>query len=282
MLACRRPLPSVGGPVPSVRPAPPASSGGASDPAWWSKGATWVEGTAEWLPRTRRSWANEGPGRRRRAGGQGGQALLGAASNNRELCVCAECCPQVQGSSKAEHRGPAHEEFTAKDPRKVQKHSLGVVFQPTWVGFGSGQSLSHVRLFATPWGGQALIKWQSDLLLSPSPLLIGTFLPFGGVSFHNKPTTPAPCGSLGAAVTLQFQRKPGELEPQGLVPALWPAGSASGHVGIWGRAPPRQTAPPACREGPPGMGGRPAPQGHRGHSGPRPPEPSPVNADGRV
>ena len=70
--------------------------------------------------------------------------------------MCAECCPQVQGSSKAENRGPAHEEFIAKDPHKVQKHSLGVVFQLTWVGFGSAQSLSRARLFATPWGGQAL------------------------------------------------------------------------------------------------------------------------------
>ena len=272
----------MGGPVPAMRPVPPASSGRASDPAWWSKGATWVEGTAEWLPRTRRRWPNEGPGRRRRAGSQGGQAPLGAASNDPEMCVCAKCCSQLQGSSKVENRDSAHEEFTAKDPRKVQKHNLGVVFRLTWVGFSSVQLLSHVRLFATPWSGQALHKTTVWSPSEPQPTAFRVhFFPVGGLltqQAHNPSALRVP-GSCGDSAAPEKTRGAGA--PGACVPAV-ASRQHLGHVGTWGRAPPRQTAPPAHRRGSPGMGGRPAPQGHRGHSGPQPPELSPVNTDTRM
>lgn len=129
--------------------------------------------------------------------------------------MCAECCSQRQGSSKAENRDPAHEEFRVKDPGKVQEHNLSVVFRLTWVGFGSVQSLSRVRLLATPWGGQALHKMT---VWSPSePQPISSLL--GASPSTTSPQPQHPCGSLGAAVTLLLA---GGLEggwsPRGLCP----------------------------------------------------------------
>ena len=86
------------------------------------------------------------------------------------------------------------------------------------------------------------------------------------------PKPQHPFGSLGSTVTLLLAEK----TRGACVPAVT-GSSASGHVEARGRAPPRQTAPPACREGR-GVGeaARPALQGHpqpgrRGPSGPQSP-----------
>ena len=85
-------------------------------------------------------------------------------------------------------RDPDHEEFRVKDPGKVQEHNLSIVG-----GVRFGSVAQSCRLFATPWGGQALHKMRVWSPSEPQPTAFRVhFFPFGGVSFHNKPKTPAP------------------------------------------------------------------------------------------
>ena len=188
-----------------------------------------------------------------------------------ELLVTTESCAYVPSAAPA-HEGPC--------PRGIQSERSGERAGtpsercvPTDLGGAPFSSVAQsCRLFATPWGGQAFGKTRVWSPSEPQTTAFRVpFFPFGGVSFHSKPTTP-----------LRVPRSHGDPAARrenqgGLCPRCDRGSSASGHVEARSRAPRRQSAPPA-RRGPRGGGGRQAGTPWSQWA----PEPSPANTDARM